>query len=91
MIAEHFLVRINSMAGSAHMFAAEQCGLVYNEIDFDGMVNDVAKSKHALVSYQGLTHMHVGVLCNKNVSRIAQLINAETQFMDEMSKRFVVR
>ena len=34
--------------------------------------------------------MRAGVLCNKNVSHIAQLINAETQFMDEMSKRFAV-
>ena len=34
--------------------------------------------------------MRAGVLCNKNVSRIAQLINDETQFLSDMGKRFVM-
>ena len=44
MIADHFLVRAELIESSARAFAATQCNLVYDAIDFDGMVNDVVKS-----------------------------------------------
>ena len=43
MIAEQFLVRTTLAGDSAQVFAAAHCDLVYDAIDFDGMVNDVIR------------------------------------------------
>ena len=43
MIADHFLVRMKSMESDAQASSAAHCDLVYNAIEFDGMVNDVVK------------------------------------------------
>ena len=90
MTADHFLVYLEFTKSSAQMFAAAHCGLVYDAIDFDGMVNDVIKFESTLVPYQEPIRLYEGVLCNKNVSRIAHLINTETQLMSDMNKKFVM-
>ena len=43
MTADYFLVRTKLLESSAQVFAAAHCGLVYDAIDFGGMVNDMVK------------------------------------------------
>ena len=44
MTADQFLIRVKLVESSAQEFASAHCGLVFNAIDFDMMVNDVVKS-----------------------------------------------
>ena len=43
MTANHFLVDMEPAESGAQEFAAEHCDLVYDTIDFDGVVNDMTK------------------------------------------------
>ena len=47
------------------------------------------KFSHAFVAFQEAISTRDGVLCNRNVSRIVESMNSETELMHDVSKRFV--